>query len=164
MSTWFLTCCLLILSNNLCRGESAELKSCLESQKNDHRWSSTICAMVKSRNIGDGHPTFNRNPYNGAAAKEVWRVAISHPGTLRPTSFFMVVSIGWFKIFTWEMVGNHQTSIYKWLFRVPGCCLFKKVLKQNNGLNTEQKTIQKRSRLGLPVQTLTNLLVVEQVS
>ena len=20
--------------------------------------------MVKSRNIGDGHPTFNRNPYN----------------------------------------------------------------------------------------------------
>ena len=25
-----------------------------------------ICAMVKSRYIGDGHPTFNRNPYNGA--------------------------------------------------------------------------------------------------
>ena len=24
-----------------------------------------ICAMVKSRYIGDGHPTFNRNPYNG---------------------------------------------------------------------------------------------------
>ena len=23
-----------------------------------------ICAMVKSRYIGDGHPTFNRNPYN----------------------------------------------------------------------------------------------------
>ena len=23
------------------------------------------CAMVKSRYIGDGHPTFNRNPYNG---------------------------------------------------------------------------------------------------
>ena len=32
----------------------------------------------------------------------------------------MVVSIGWFNIFTWEMVGNHQTSIFKWLFRVPG--------------------------------------------
>ena len=27
---------------------------------------SFICAMVKSRYIGDGHPTFNRNPYNGA--------------------------------------------------------------------------------------------------
>ena len=25
----------------------------------------TICAMVKSRYIGDGHPTFNRNPFNG---------------------------------------------------------------------------------------------------
>ena len=24
-----------------------------------------ICAMVKSRYIGDGHPTFNKNPYNG---------------------------------------------------------------------------------------------------
>ena len=24
-----------------------------------------ICAMVKSRYIGDDHPTFNRNPYNG---------------------------------------------------------------------------------------------------
>ena len=24
-----------------------------------------ICAMVKSRNIGDGHPTCNRNPYHG---------------------------------------------------------------------------------------------------
>ncbi len=43
------------------------------------------------------------------------------PGTLN-NQFFMVVSIGWFKIFTWEMVGNHQTSIYKWLFRVPGSC------------------------------------------
>ena len=24
-----------------------------------------MCAMVKSRYIGDGHPTFDRNPYNG---------------------------------------------------------------------------------------------------
>ena len=24
-----------------------------------------MCAMVKSRYIGDGHPTFNRNPYTG---------------------------------------------------------------------------------------------------
>ena len=36
----------------------------------------------------------------------------------------MVVSIGWFKIFTlWEMVGNHQTAIKNWLFRVPGWSL-----------------------------------------
>ncbi len=26
---------------------------------------SSMCAMVKSRYIGDGHPTFDRNPYNG---------------------------------------------------------------------------------------------------
>ena len=26
----------------------------------------SMCAMVKSRYIGDGHPTFNMNPYNGA--------------------------------------------------------------------------------------------------
>ena len=25
-----------------------------------------ICAMVKSRYIGDGHPTFNMIPYDGA--------------------------------------------------------------------------------------------------
>ena len=24
------------------------------------------------------------------------------------------------QIFTWEMLGNHQTSIKNWLFRVPG--------------------------------------------
>ena len=50
-------------------------------------------------------------------------VTFDLPGTLN-NQFFMVVSIGWFKIFTWEMVGNHQTSIYKWLFRVPGLNAF----------------------------------------
>ena len=28
--------------------------------------------MVKSRNIGDGHPTFNRNPYNGYINPYYW--------------------------------------------------------------------------------------------
>ena len=32
----------------------------------------TICAMVKSRYIGDGHPTFNRNPYNGYINLYYW--------------------------------------------------------------------------------------------
>ena len=32
----------------------------------------TICAMVKSRYIGDGHPTFNRNPYNGYINSYYW--------------------------------------------------------------------------------------------
>ena len=30
------------------------------------------CAMVKSRCIGDGHPTFNRNPYNGYKPPYYW--------------------------------------------------------------------------------------------
>ena len=32
----------------------------------------TSCAMVKSRYIGDGHPTFNRNPYNGYINPYYW--------------------------------------------------------------------------------------------
>ena len=31
-----------------------------------------ICVMVKSRYIGDGHPTFNRNPYNGYINPYYW--------------------------------------------------------------------------------------------
>ena len=31
-----------------------------------------ICAMVKSRYIWDGHPTFNRNPYNGYINPYYW--------------------------------------------------------------------------------------------
>ena len=31
-----------------------------------------MCAMVKSRYIGDGHPTFNRNPYNGYINPYYW--------------------------------------------------------------------------------------------
>ena len=31
-----------------------------------------ICAMVKSRYIGDGYPTFNRNPYNGYIFPYYW--------------------------------------------------------------------------------------------
>ena len=30
------------------------------------------CAMVKSRYIRDGHPTFNRNPYNGYINPYYW--------------------------------------------------------------------------------------------
>ena len=30
------------------------------------------CAMVKSRYIWDGHPTFNRNPYNGYLNPYYW--------------------------------------------------------------------------------------------
>ena len=36
------------------------------------RYGKDICAMVKSRYIGDGHPTFNRNPYNGYINPYSW--------------------------------------------------------------------------------------------
>ena len=50
-----------------------------------------ICAMVKSRYIGDGHPTFNRNPYNGYINPYYW--VDDHPllygtiGSLDPSTY-----------------------------------------------------------------------------
>ena len=51
-----------------------------------------ICAMVKSRYIGDGtNPTFNRNPYNGYINPYKW--VDDHPllygnlGTLDPGTY-----------------------------------------------------------------------------
>ena len=56
-----------------------------------------ICAMVKSRYIGDGHPTFNRNPYNGYINPYYW--VDDHPllygnnGSLDPGTYvFLLVS------------------------------------------------------------------------
>ena len=57
-------------------------------------FSPPICAMVKSRYIGDGHPTFNRNPYNGYIKPYYW--VDDHPllygnnGSLDPGTFFAV--------------------------------------------------------------------------
>ena len=51
----------------------------------------TICAMVKSRYIGDGHPTFNRESYNGYINPYYW--VDDHPllygnnGSLDPGTF-----------------------------------------------------------------------------
>ena len=47
--------------------------------------------MVKSRYIGDGYPTFNRNPYNGYIFPYYW--VDDHPllyrnnGSLDPSTF-----------------------------------------------------------------------------
>ena len=52
-----------------------------------------ICAMVKSRYIGDGHPTFNRNPYNGYINPYYW--VDDHPllcgnnGSLDPGTYLI---------------------------------------------------------------------------
>ena len=62
--------------------------------------SNFICAMVKSRYIGDGHPTFNRNPYNGYINPYYW--VDDHPllygnnGSLDPgTSATKIDHISW---------------------------------------------------------------------
>ena len=50
--------------------------------------------MVKSRYIGDGHPTFNRNPYNGYINPYYW--VDDHPllygnnGSLDPGTFDII--------------------------------------------------------------------------
>ena len=56
------------------------------------------CAMVKSRYIGDGHPTFNRNPYNGYINPYYW--VDDHPllygnnGSLDPSTAISPVEHG----------------------------------------------------------------------
>ena len=53
-----------------------------------------ICATVKSRYIGDGHPTFNRNPYNGYINPYYW--VDEHPllygnnGSLDPGTYIYI--------------------------------------------------------------------------
>ena len=62
--------------------------------------------------MGRHHPlTKVVNLSRFACSKTGFRFLWDAPGTL---------SIGWFQIFTWKMVGNHQTSIKNWLFGVPG--------------------------------------------
>ncbi len=58
----------------------------------------SICAMVKSRYIGDGHPTFNRNPYNGYI-KPLLLGWFSHPllygnnGSLGPSTYIYIYKV-----------------------------------------------------------------------
>ena len=54
--------------------------------------------MVKSRYIGDGHPTFNRNPYNGYINPYYW--VDDHPllygnsGSLDPGTYIFLMAFG----------------------------------------------------------------------
>ena len=55
-----------------------------------------ICAMVKSRYIGDGHPTFNRNPYNGYINPYYWvddpPLLYGNNGSLDPGTYGRLVA------------------------------------------------------------------------
>ena len=54
--------------------------------------------MVKSRYIGDGHPTFNSNPYNGYRYINPYYWVDDHPllygtiGSLDPSTYDILVS------------------------------------------------------------------------
>ena len=50
----------------------APLCSKVQHGRKDQQYQLKICAMVKSRYIGDGHPSFNRNPYNGYINPYYW--------------------------------------------------------------------------------------------
>ena len=49
-----------------------------------------MCAVVKSRYIGDGHPTFNRSPYDGYINPYYWvddhRLLYGNNGSLDPST------------------------------------------------------------------------------
>ena len=61
--------------------------------------------MVKSRYIGDGHPTFNRNPYNGYINPYYW--VDDHPllygniGSLDPSTY---------NVFTCYLITIHDSE------------------------------------------------------
>ena len=58
----------------------------------------------------------------GKCRSQIWGVFAIIKGTPRTWNIHlkMVVSIGWFQIFTWKNMLSHQTSIKKLLFGVPG--------------------------------------------
>ena len=73
-----------------------------------------ICAMVKSRYIGDGHPTFNRNPYNGYINPYYW--VDDHPllygtiGSLDPSTYWLI---------TMRLRRTHSSHCFRFSVIVP---------------------------------------------
>ena len=55
-----------------CNDSPKNLENKTNSIKHPVGLKAFICAMVKSRYIGDGHPIFNRNPYNGYINPYYW--------------------------------------------------------------------------------------------
>ena len=49
-----------------------------------------ICAMVKSRYIGDGHPTFNWNPYNGYINPDDHPLLYGNIWSLDPSTYIYI--------------------------------------------------------------------------
>ena len=54
------------------------------------------CAMVNSRYIGDGHPTFNRNPYSGYIKVDDHPLLYGNNGSLDPgTCAYNLLKLVW---------------------------------------------------------------------
>ena len=80
-----------------------------------------ICAMVKSSYIRDGHPTFNRNPYNGYINPYYW--VDDHPllygnnGSLDPSTYIYIyiiyISIHYRYTNIWYTYRTRMTHILK---------------------------------------------------
>ncbi len=84
------------------------------------------CAMVKSRYIGDGHPTFNRNPYNynGYINPYYWvddhSLLYGNNGSLEPgTNGILSVSTGGAAYSTnlWRTEGLKAPN-WRWMCRI----------------------------------------------
>ena len=103
------------------------------------------CAMVKSRYIGDGHPTFSRNPYNGYINPYYWvddhPLLYGHNGSLDPGTpgcWIWIISkfnngcLGSFNHFP-SKNKNHpdETTISKWTFQVTVVGVWATHLKNN---------------------------------
>ena len=82
--------------------------------------------MVKSRYIGDGHPTFNRNPYNGCINPYYW--VDDHPlfcgnnGSLDPGTYSMRDHEGGMFL-PWNSLALPilQTQLTSWIIRACSC-------------------------------------------
>ena len=88
------------------------------------------CAMVKSCYIGDGHPTFNRNPYNGYINPYYWvddhPLSYGNNGSLDPgtdgTKRLEIRSECNGHTFTLRANMSNHREFYEKLFKY-GCCL-----------------------------------------
>ena len=63
--------------------------------------------------------------------------------------------------FTWEMVGNHQTSILNWLFGVPGKMLFFPTAAICEKLRQVIVFVDRKMGAGASAETLANASVEE---
>ena len=108
------------------------------------KFEGSTCAMVKSRYIGDGHPTFHRNPYNWYINPYYW--VDDHPllfgnnGSLDPGTYQKtrktLANLDLFKVIFY---GLYQGKSRCWTPIWEICLTFSKHLKQIKAKETQKK-------------------------